>query len=127
MAPGANPTVVTRNEYGGRVSVVSFVALGKYRVNGTINAENMVQRVQTWVPNPVVGDLYYENVYTNYRDIGGVKIPAVPSASGLRRWRQPAECQRRRPCVWSGNRLGRQAECGERRAHGSGRSTERHR
>lgn len=75
MAPGANPTVVTRNEYGGRVSVVSYVAFGKYRVNGTINADNMVQRVQTWVPNPVVGDLYYENVYTNYRDVGGVKIP----------------------------------------------------
>ena len=75
MAPGANPTVVTRNEYGGRVSVVSYMALGKYRVNGTINADNMVQRVQTWVPNPVVGDLYYENVYTNYRDVGGVKIP----------------------------------------------------
>ncbi|HEY5617283.1 MAG TPA: MBL fold metallo-hydrolase [Vicinamibacterales bacterium] len=75
MAPGANPTVVTRNEYGGRVSVVSFVALGKYRVNGTINAQNLVQRVQTWVPNPVVGDMYYENVYTNYRDMGGVKVP----------------------------------------------------
>jgi len=75
MAPGANPTVVTRNEYGGRVSVVSFVAFGKYRVNGTINPENLVQRVQTWVPNPVVGDLYYENVYTNYRDINGVKVP----------------------------------------------------
>ena len=75
MAPGANPTLVTRNEYGGRVSVVSFVALGKYRVNGTITAQNLVQRVQTWVPNPVVGDLYYENVYTNYKDIGGVKIP----------------------------------------------------
>ena len=29
MAPGANPTVVTRNEYGGRVSVVSYVAFGK--------------------------------------------------------------------------------------------------
>ena len=75
MAPGANPTVVTRNEYGGRVTVVSFVAFGKYRVNGTINAQNLVQRVQTWVPNPVVGDLYDENVYTNYRDVGGVKIP----------------------------------------------------
>ena len=75
MAPGANPTVITRNEYGGRVHVVSFVAFGKYRVNGTINAQNLVQRVQTWVPNPVVGDLYYENVYTNYRDMGGVKIP----------------------------------------------------
>ena len=75
MAPGANPTMVTRREYGGRVSVVSFVAFGKYRVNGTINAQNLVQRVQTWVPNPVVGDLYYENVYTNYQDMGGVKVP----------------------------------------------------
>ena len=75
MAPGANPTVVTRNEYDGKVTVVSFIAFGKYRVNGTINAQNLVQRVQTWVPNPVVGDMYYENVYTPYRDIGGVKIP----------------------------------------------------
>ncbi len=75
LAPGANPTLVRRNEYGGRVSVVSFIALGKYRVNGTINDQNLVQRVQTWVPNPVAGDLYYENVYTNYRDMGGVKVP----------------------------------------------------
>ena len=75
MAPGANPTIVNRREYGGRVSVVSFVAFGKYRVNSTINAQNLVQRVQTWVPNPVVGDLYYENVYTNYQDMGGVKVP----------------------------------------------------
>ncbi|MCZ6917014.1 MAG: MBL fold metallo-hydrolase, partial [Gemmatimonadetes bacterium] len=75
MAPGANPTMVTRNEYGGRATVVSFVAFGRYRVNGTINSQNLVQRVQTWIPNPVVGDLYYENVYTNYRDMGGVKIP----------------------------------------------------
>ena len=75
MAPGANPTMVTRNEYGGRATVVSFVAFGQYRVNGTINAENLVQRVQTWVPNPVVGDLYYENVYTNYREVGGAMVP----------------------------------------------------
>jgi hypothetical protein len=42
MAPGANPTMVTRNEYGGRVSVVSFIAFGKYRVNGTIISENLL-------------------------------------------------------------------------------------
>ena len=70
-----NPTAVTRNEYGQRVTVVSFTALGKYQVNGTINSENLVARVQTWVPNPVVGDMYYENVYTNYQDFGGVKLP----------------------------------------------------
>lgn len=75
MAPGANPTMVTRQEYGGRSTVISFVALGKYRVNGTINPDGLLERVQTWVPNPVVGDLYYENVYTNYREVGGVQIP----------------------------------------------------
>jgi len=94
MAPGANATMVTRNEYGQRVTVVSFVALGKYRINGTINAQNMVQRTQTWIPNPVVGDLYYENVYTNYRPVNGVQVPrfhqhqdyddggSVPNVSG---------------------------------------------
>ena len=75
MAPGANPSMVTRNEYGGRSTVISFVAFGKYRINGTINPEGLLERVQTWVPNPVVGDMYYENVYTVYREVGGVQIP----------------------------------------------------
>ena len=75
MAPGANPTMVTRNEYGGRSTVISFVAFGKYRINGTINPDGLLERTQTWVPNPVVGDMYYENVYTQYREVGGVQIP----------------------------------------------------
>ena len=74
-AMAGNPTAISRYEYGERVTVVSFTALGKYQVNGTINSENLVARVQTWVPNPVVGDMYYENVYTNYQDFGGVKLP----------------------------------------------------
>lgn len=68
-------TAVTRNEYGERVTVVSFVALGKYRVNGTLNSQNLIQRVQSWLPNPVVGDMYIETVYSNYRDIGGLRAP----------------------------------------------------
>ena len=70
-ALASNATAVTRNEYGGRVTVVSFLALGRFRVNGTITEANVVQRVQTWLPNPVVGDLYWETVYTNYQDVGG--------------------------------------------------------
>ena len=75
-AMASSPTAVTRNEYGGRVTVVSFLALGRYRVNGTVTEGNIVQRVQTWLPNPVVGDMYYETVYTNYQDVGGgVQFP----------------------------------------------------
>ena len=70
-AMAGDPIAVTRNEYGGRVTVVSFIALGRYRVNGTITEDNVIERVQTWLPNPVVGDMYYETVYTNYQDVGG--------------------------------------------------------
>ena len=76
-AMAGNPTAVSRNEYGQRVTVVSFTALGKYRVNGTINDQNLIIRVQTWIPNPVVGDMYYETMYGDYRDFGGVKFPTT--------------------------------------------------
>jgi len=58
-------------------TIVSFTAMGKYRVNATIAADNLVERVQTWIPNPVFGDMVYEHRYTEYRDHGGVKFPAL--------------------------------------------------
>ena len=74
-AMASNITAVTRNEYGGRVTVISFMALGRFRVNGTITEDNVIERIQTWLPNPVVGDLYYETVYTDYQDVGGIQFP----------------------------------------------------
>jgi glyoxylase-like metal-dependent hydrolase (beta-lactamase superfamily II) len=78
LAPEANPIAVERNEQGkGRIRAVSFMALGKYRVQCAINDRNLVERIQTWFPNPVVGDLYYELVLTNYKDFGGVMFPST--------------------------------------------------
>jgi glyoxylase-like metal-dependent hydrolase (beta-lactamase superfamily II) len=87
--PGANPKAVWRWELGesGRdghtmvpekMTVVSITALGKYRVDATINKEHMLQRIHTWVPDAVLGDMNYEHEFTNesYIDIGnGVKFP----------------------------------------------------
>ena len=87
--PGANPKAVWRWELGemGRdgpevapekMRVVSISVLGKYRVDATINKENRLQRIHTWVPNPVLGDMNYEHEFTNesYIDIGnGIKFP----------------------------------------------------
>ena len=78
LAPGANPIVITRNEQGkGQIRAVSFMTLGKYRVQCGINDKNLVERIQTYFPNPVVGDLYYELVLTNYKDFGGVMFPTT--------------------------------------------------
>jgi glyoxylase-like metal-dependent hydrolase (beta-lactamase superfamily II) len=46
-------------------------------VNGTFNDQNLLELVQTWVANPVYGDMLYELRYTNYKDFGGVKFPTV--------------------------------------------------
>jgi glyoxylase-like metal-dependent hydrolase (beta-lactamase superfamily II) len=69
------PTNLTSD--GRTATIVSFTALGKYRVNGTINDQNLVELVSTWIPNPVYGDMLYEMRYTDYRDFGGIKFPAV--------------------------------------------------
>lgn len=60
---------------GRRATIVSFTALGKYTVNGTINDQNLVEVVTTWIPNPIYGDMLYEARYTDYRDAGGTKFP----------------------------------------------------
>jgi len=89
--PGANPVATWRWELGEmgrdgptttpeRVTVVSITVLGKYRVDATINARNLLQRIHTWVPDPVLGDMNYEHEFTDasYVDIGGgVRFPTV--------------------------------------------------
>jgi glyoxylase-like metal-dependent hydrolase (beta-lactamase superfamily II) len=72
-----NPTVVTRMQGNRKTTIVSFTALGKYKVNGTINDQNQVELVQTWIANPVLGDTLYETRYSEYKDFAGVKFPTV--------------------------------------------------
>jgi glyoxylase-like metal-dependent hydrolase (beta-lactamase superfamily II) len=57
-------------------TVVSFMA-GKFKVTGTINAQNMVTKTDTWLPHPVLGDMLVETTYTGYKDFNGVKFPAM--------------------------------------------------
>jgi glyoxylase-like metal-dependent hydrolase (beta-lactamase superfamily II) len=64
----------TLAESGG-ANIVSFTALGKYKVDGTIDAQNLVTKVATKIPNPVLGDTDLVATYTDYKDFGGVKFP----------------------------------------------------
>ena len=85
---GADPTAIWRWEMAesGRDGattagieksiVVSATIMGKYRVNATVNRDNRIQRIQTWVPHPVLGDMNYEHEYTDWRTVDGVEFPA---------------------------------------------------
>ena len=56
-------------------SDVSFIVGGKYRYAGHINAQNQVERVRTWIDNPVLGDTPVEFTYSDYRSFSGVMFP----------------------------------------------------
>jgi glyoxylase-like metal-dependent hydrolase (beta-lactamase superfamily II) len=47
----------------------------QYRLVGYINASNLIERVETWVDHPVLGDEHLEFFYSDYRDLGGVRAP----------------------------------------------------
>jgi glyoxylase-like metal-dependent hydrolase (beta-lactamase superfamily II) len=60
---------------GRTLHVVGF-HMGKYRATGEFNDQNMLERVVTWIPNPMMGDMQVEIRYSDWRDIGGgIKAP----------------------------------------------------
>ncbi len=69
-----NATLASAAE-GATTSVISFTALGKYKVDGTIDANNLVTQVSTTMANPVMGDMPVVATYSDYKDSNGVKFP----------------------------------------------------
>ena len=83
-AAANSATVQTQGSGSQRQHVVTWNAPVKspggqpYRVVGYINAAtNLVERVDTWVENPIFGDLQVETTYTSYRDNNGLKFPSA--------------------------------------------------
>ena len=81
-AAANNATVRAQTVGGRRYQEVSWNSAMKspggqpYKLVGFINNQNLVERVQTWIENPVFGDMLVEAEYTHYRDSNGLKLPA---------------------------------------------------
>jgi glyoxylase-like metal-dependent hydrolase (beta-lactamase superfamily II) len=54
---------------------ISFPA-GKYKIAGTITADGLVEKVNTWTHNHVLGDMLIETIYSDYKDYQGIKAPS---------------------------------------------------
>jgi hypothetical protein len=70
----ASPGVIGQSS---KMTLVSFTAMGKYRLNGMFNEQNLLVEAQTWIPNPFYGDMLYELHYARYEDFNGVKFPLL--------------------------------------------------
>jgi glyoxylase-like metal-dependent hydrolase (beta-lactamase superfamily II) len=74
-AAARNATVEAKTVGGKKYNVVSFTGDNKAKVNGYVNAQNMVERVETWIDNPFLGDMLFEASYSDYKDAGGAQFP----------------------------------------------------
>ncbi|MGH8056149.1 MAG: MBL fold metallo-hydrolase, partial [Candidatus Entotheonellia bacterium] len=70
-----NATVASKTEGGKKLTTIAFTVPGKFKVNATVNDQNLVEKVESWVANPVVGDMPVVTTYSDYKDFGGVKFP----------------------------------------------------
>ena len=68
-------TVEAKTMGGKKYTVVTFVGDNKAKVNGYINDQNMVERVETWIDHPLLGDMLFEAIYSDYKDAGGAQFP----------------------------------------------------
>ena len=60
---------------GVTVNVIGLMA-GKYRVTGEFDKNNLLERIVTSFPDPVLGDMAVEVRYTDWKDVGGgAKFP----------------------------------------------------
>lgn len=72
-AAGASDVTLSPGQNGAQM--LSFTAMGKYKLTGTIDGAGMVTRVETMVPDAVLGDTPASVTYSEYADHAGVKFP----------------------------------------------------
>ena len=60
---------------GARKTFVTVTTPFMVRLEGVLNEQNLVERIDTWIANPVLGDIKLEANFSDYRDFGGVKFP----------------------------------------------------
>lgn len=84
-AAANNATMRAQTVNGARYNVVTWETPQKapsgipYRVVGYVNPQsNMIDRVDTWLENPIFGDMLVETTYGMYREsLSGLKFPST--------------------------------------------------
>ena len=60
---------------GRQVTYIAY-SVGDYKIMGAVDDQNMVERTQTWLPDPLLGDLSWQWDYTGYEDQGDFMFPS---------------------------------------------------
>lgn len=79
LARDNNPIAESQTVGGRRLNVVTFsVTRGNetYRMRGYFTPDNTVEKIETWLDDPIFGDMLVEAQFSDYRNFGGLRFPA---------------------------------------------------
>ncbi len=71
-----SPTLSDGTDGGKKVNVITFMDSNGHKIVGDIDDQGMVTKVDTWMANPVLGDMLVESTFSDYKDFGGLKFPS---------------------------------------------------
>jgi len=74
-AAAANPTARIENIRGAKKTTLSFVTPTRARLEGVLTEDHLVERIETRLHHPMLGDVTFEAIFSDYKDFGGVKFP----------------------------------------------------
>jgi glyoxylase-like metal-dependent hydrolase (beta-lactamase superfamily II) len=80
-AAANNATVSRRTLDGTSYTVLSWSPTVKapsgksYEINAYVNGENLIDRVETWFGENIMGDMHIVATYSGWRDFGGALVP----------------------------------------------------
>jgi glyoxylase-like metal-dependent hydrolase (beta-lactamase superfamily II) len=72
MAAGGNVRV--EDVRGIKKTFIAFTKPGA-KYEATVNDQNLIERIEGWFGSPVMGDTTIEAIFTDYRDVNGIKFP----------------------------------------------------
>jgi glyoxylase-like metal-dependent hydrolase (beta-lactamase superfamily II) len=81
-AAAHNATASRRRAGGKSYTVLSWSPAVKapsgkaYVINGYVNDSNLVERVETWLGDNIMGDMEILALYTGWKDVGGAMVPS---------------------------------------------------
>jgi glyoxylase-like metal-dependent hydrolase (beta-lactamase superfamily II) len=79
LAAGNNPTAETQTAGGRTFNIVSFNvnrAGTNYPMRGYFNPQNVLEKIETWLDDPIFGDMLVEAEFSGYRTFDGLQFPA---------------------------------------------------
>ena len=74
-AMAGSATAATETVRGAKKTVITVRTPTGVTLEGTLNDQSLVERIETWLDNPVLGDVMLEAIFSDYKDFGGVKFP----------------------------------------------------